>query len=196
MVGLEYILKLYDIQHQELSEKLGIRRQNINLWIKSKQNISKKYLPTLAEMFGVDEEYFQKELDDIDKLIIQKEKLQRELKPEIIGYDQQLMIGDNTDLVEKPIYNAEVIDNIELEIEKAKIIGNFREIVSNIQNGLEIQMFDQIMMLLKEYKNERILAYTIDAVSHYYNVLPDWVGGPESDEFVGEFLELAHKHDE
>jgi len=33
--------------------------------------------------------------------------------------------------------------------------------------------------------------YTIDALSHFYNVLPDWVGETESDEFVEEFLELA-----
>jgi transcriptional regulator with XRE-family HTH domain len=196
MIGLEYILNIYDIQHQDLAEKLGIRKQNINLWIKGKQNVSKKYLPTLSEMFGVDEEYFQKELDDIDKLIIQKEKLKRELKPEIIGYNEQLMFGDNTDLVQKPIYNTKVVNDIELEIEKAKIVGDFREAVSNIHNDIELQMFDQIALLLKEHKNERILEYTIDAVSHYYNVLPDWVGGPESDEFVYEFLELAHKHDE
>jgi plasmid maintenance system antidote protein VapI len=195
MIGLEYILNLYGIQHQDLAEKLGIRKQNINLWIKGKQNVSKKYLPILSEMFGVAEEYFQKELNDIDKLIIQKEKLKRQLKPEIIRYDQQLMIGDNADIIEKPIYNTEVINEIELEIEKAKIIGDFRDVVSNINNDVELQMFNQIALLLKEHKDKAILRYTIDAVSHYYNVLPEWVGEPESDEFVEEFIELAEKYD-
>lgn len=195
MIGLEYILNLYGIQHQDLAEKIGIKKQNINLWIKGKQNVSKKYLPMLSEMFGVDEEYFQKELNDIDKLIIQKEKLKRELKPEIIRYDQQLMIGDNADIIEKPIYNTDVINDIELEIEKAKIIGDFRDAISTINNNIELQMFNQIALLLKEHNDKPILGYTIDAVSHYYNVLPEWVGEPESDEFVEAFLELADKYD-
>lgn len=108
MVGLEYILNLYGMQHQQLAEKIGIKKQNINLWISGKQDISKKHLPTLSEIFGIEEEYFQKELDDIDKLIIQKEKLKKELKPEIMRYDTQLMLGENADFIEKPIYNTEV----------------------------------------------------------------------------------------
>ncbi len=31
MLGLEYVLNLYDVQHIELAEKLGIKKQNINL---------------------------------------------------------------------------------------------------------------------------------------------------------------------
>jgi transcriptional regulator with XRE-family HTH domain len=63
------------MQHIELAEKLGIKKQNINLWIKKKQNIPKKYLPILEETFGIKKEYFNKEIDEIDKLEIQKEKL-------------------------------------------------------------------------------------------------------------------------
>lgn len=41
MIGLEYILQITNIQHQELSELLGIKKQNINLWLQKKQKISK-----------------------------------------------------------------------------------------------------------------------------------------------------------
>jgi hypothetical protein len=41
------------MQHIELAEKLGIKKQNINLWIKRKQNIPQKYLPVLQELFGI-----------------------------------------------------------------------------------------------------------------------------------------------
>ncbi|MEC5272547.1 YdaS family helix-turn-helix protein [Caldifermentibacillus hisashii] len=80
MNGLEYILSLYQVQHIELAEKLGIKKQNINLWIKGKQNIPKKYLPVLEGLFGINRSYFTKELTDIDKLEIQKEKLKQDLK--------------------------------------------------------------------------------------------------------------------
>lgn len=196
MIGLEYILNLYNMPHNELAEKLGIRKQNINLWIKGKQSISKKHLPKLSEIFGIGEEFFQKELDAVDQLIIQKNKLQMELKPTIIGYDQQLMIGENSDIVEKPIYNTEVINEIEFEIEKAKLVEEFREILSPIDKDYELQLIQQIIMLLQEHRKENIFTYVIDAVSHYYDVLPDWVGDPDSDDFVEEFIELVQKYDD
>jgi transcriptional regulator with XRE-family HTH domain len=83
MRGLEYILYIYDEQHQSLADKFGIRKQNINKWIKGKQNIPKKYLPELVKIFGIPEEYFEKELTDLDKIIIQHAKLQKELNESI-----------------------------------------------------------------------------------------------------------------
>jgi len=44
---LEYILSLYNMQHIKLAEKLEIKKQSINFWIKGKQKIPKKYLPIL-----------------------------------------------------------------------------------------------------------------------------------------------------
>lgn len=42
------------MQHVELAEKLGIKKQNINMWIKGKQNIPQKYLPVLEDLFGLE----------------------------------------------------------------------------------------------------------------------------------------------
>lgn len=58
------------MQHVELAEKLGIRKQNINMWIKGKQNIPKKYLPILQDIFGLEQKYFSKQLTEIEKLEI------------------------------------------------------------------------------------------------------------------------------
>lgn len=87
MIGLEYILSLYNMQHIDLAERLGIRKQNINLWIKGRQNIPKKYFPILEEIFGIKQEYFIKELNEIERLEIQKEKLKKDLKPVIKKYE-------------------------------------------------------------------------------------------------------------
>ncbi|WP_129598471.1 helix-turn-helix domain-containing protein [Anaerophilus nitritogenes] len=195
MIGLEYILNLYNVQHQELAEKLGIKKQNINLWIKGKQKVSKKHLPTLSEMFGIEEEYFQKEIDEIDKLVIQKEKLKRELKPEIIGYDMQLIIGENADIVQKPIYNTDIINDIEFEIEKTKVIEDMRSVISHVDDDFNLKIIEQIALLLQENGDDTMFWYTIDAISHYYDVLPDWVSEPGQEEFVEEFIELAKKYD-
>lgn len=76
MIGLEFILNLYGMQQQELAVKLKIKKQNISLWFNGRQDVSKRHLKTLSEMFNIPQEYFQKELGEIDKLEIQKMKLQ------------------------------------------------------------------------------------------------------------------------
>lgn len=62
MICLEYILDLYHMSQTELADKLGIKKQNLTLWLKGKQDVSKKHLPAMEEIFGIPQEYFQKEL--------------------------------------------------------------------------------------------------------------------------------------
>lgn len=75
MIGLEYVLKLFEMPQQELASKLEIKQQNIDSWIKGKRNIPKKWLPILAEIFNIPEKYFQRELKYYDEERIQLMKL-------------------------------------------------------------------------------------------------------------------------
>ena len=71
MICLEYILDLYHMSQAELAEALGIKPQNLTLWLKGKQDVSKKHLPAMEKIFGVPQEYFQKELTQIRAIEIQ-----------------------------------------------------------------------------------------------------------------------------
>lgn len=195
MIGLEYILGLYNMQHIELAEKLGIRKQNINMWIKGKQNIPKKYLPILEELFGLNREYFIKELDEIDQLEIQKEKLKMELKPVIKKQEQQFSIGEINDIVEVPTYDKEEINTIERDIEKAKLVSKFKEALDIVDNNPYIDTYKLIIELLEKVQHEVVLHKTIEALAHYYEVLPDWVfSEPEQEEFEEEIFEVFDDH--
>ena len=89
MIGLEYILKLWNMTQQELADKLGIKRQNIDAWIRKQRPIPKKHLPTLSKAFKeLPEEYFQKELTEMDKLTIQQLKIRSELRVEDYHYTE------------------------------------------------------------------------------------------------------------
>jgi transcriptional regulator with XRE-family HTH domain len=198
MLGIEYVLNLYGIQHQELAEKLGIKKQNINLWIKGKQNVSKKYLPILAEMFGIDEEYFQKELAEIDKLIIQKEKLKKELKPVIVGYETKYE-KDKQDLVEVPVYNVDKeIKQVDLEIEKMKVSEGIKEIINKCATTDDLDKFELFLRLLKSPNtNIKFVEYTIETLCHHYDVLPEWVTISDTDGvyYMNDLSELIAQHE-
>jgi plasmid maintenance system antidote protein VapI len=191
LLGLEYILGLYNMQHVELAEKLGIKKQNINLWIKGRQSIPKKYLPILEELFAIDRGYFTKELTEIDKLEIQKEKLKKDLNPVIKRYEQQFMSGEVADLVDVPIYDKEEINTIEREIEKAKLVSRFKEALDIVDNNPYMDTYKLVIELLDKVQHEVILHKTIEALAHYFEVLPDRiVSEPAQEEFEEEIFEV------
>ena len=195
MIGLEYILNLYNLQHIELAERLGIKKQNINMWVKGRQNIPKKYLPVLEELFGIDQTYFGRELSEIEQLEIQKEKLKRDLNPVIKKYEQQFSSGEINDLVEVPIYDQEEMNAIEREIEKAKLVSKFKTAMDIVDHNPYLETYKLMVELLEKVQHESVLHKTIEALAHYYEVLPDRVSSePEQEGFESELFEVFDDH--
>lgn len=190
--GLEYILSLYQVQHVELAEKLGIKKQNINLWIKGKQNIPKKYLPVLEGLFGINRSYFTKELTDIDKLEIQKEKLKQDLKPIVERQKEEFRVDEESDyLVKVPVYDKEELNTIERAIEKAKLVERFKQVIDIIDENPYMDTYALIVELLEKAQHEAIFHKTIEALAHYLEVLPEWINSdPEQEEFEREIFEV------
>jgi len=79
MIGLIYIRKLYDMSMEDVAQKLGITKQTISKWEKQKIPISDKRLRQLSNLFNIPEKYFQGEISDLNKLYIQKIKLNNEM---------------------------------------------------------------------------------------------------------------------
>lgn len=191
IIGLEYILALYDMQHIDLAEKLGIKKQNINMWIKGKQNISKKYLPVLENIFGIRQEYFSKTIDEIDKLEIQKEKLKIDLNPIIKKQESVYIAEDINDLVQVPVYDKEEINTIERTIEKAKLMNKFKSALEVVDPNPYIDTYKLMVEILEKGQHEPIVHKTIEALAHYLEILPDKITtGEEQMEFESEIFEV------
>jgi len=195
LIGLEYILSLYNIQHVELAEKLGIKKQNINMWVKRKQNIPKKYLPVLEELFGVASDYFSRELSEIEKLEIQKEKLKKDLKPVIQKHEEQFAIGETNQLIQVPVYDKEEMNTIERDIEKAMLVSKFKEALDIVDHNPYMDTYKLIVELMGQVQHEAVLHKTVEALAHYYEILPDWVNTePEQEGFETEIFEVFDDH--
>lgn len=194
MIGLEYILNLYNMPQNVLAERLGIRKQNITLWIKGRQPISKKYLPVLENIFSIPSSYFNRELSEIDQLEIQKEKLKRELNPVIDKYEKKLSQG--TDLLEDhPVYNRDEINTMERSLEKAKLIERFRASLEIVDDHPFIETYHIILGLIERAGEEIILHKTLQGLAHYLNALPENITtGSEQEEFESALFEMLDDH--
>ncbi len=181
MIGLEYVLNLYNMQHQELAEKLGIKKQNINLWIKGKQDVSKKHLPKLSEIFNLPEEYFQKKLNDVDKLTIQQMKIRNELNE--YEYEDTFIddaTGEEVTVTRTQPDQEQLYENNFLEFKKniiklhnaidGAISGKFRNGVIDNDISLNSDLFEaeRLLELYEMFvgiiKREKISLNTIERV--------------------------------
>ncbi|MEG2936645.1 MAG: helix-turn-helix domain-containing protein [Clostridium sp.] len=191
MLGLEYILNLYNMQYIELAEKLGIKKQNINMWIKGKQKIPKKYYPTLEELFGVKAEYFGKEINEIDKLEIQKEKLKGELKPVITKYEEQFSLNDPDNLKKVPIYDNEEINAMDKAIDKTKVMSKLYDAINVVEDNPYMDTYKLLAEIMEKAQHEALVHKTIEALAHYFEVLPDYISSNDGqEEFEGELFEV------
>lgn len=134
MIGLEYICGLYKKSYNSLAEELKISRQSINGWVKGLRKIPQKHIPRLSEIFkGIPQEYFQKELTDIEKIEIQKIKVlneAQEIEYEDTFIDRQGLrvineianqIKNNPEVIE--IYEK-MLKNIDASMNKLNKTGN------------------------------------------------------------------------
>lgn len=182
------------MQHLDLADHLGIKKQNINLWIKGKQNIPKKYLPVLEELFHIDRALFIKELSEIEKLDIQKEKLKKELQPIIKSHDNVLFEGGKR-FESKPVYDKEEMNSIERSIEKAKLVERFKESLEVDDKHPFMDFYRIIIELIEQAGTEMILHKTLQGLAHYLNILPgDISAGVEQEEFETALFEVLDDH--
>lgn len=71
MIGLEFICRAYEMEYKEVANKLNIKPQTINSWLRGKREIPKERLKQLSQLFGIEEErYFQKVLTRAEQLEI------------------------------------------------------------------------------------------------------------------------------
>lgn len=194
MIGLEYILNLHQMPQIELAERLGIKKQNITLWIKGRQPISKKYLPVLEELFDLPAECFTRELTEIEKLEIQKDKLKKELNPIIQRYESKLTQGAER-LEKHPVYNREEINAIERSLEKARLMERFKASMESVDHHPFLDSYRIVVELMEQACGEAILHKTFQGLAHYLNVLPEGITtGEEQEEFETALFEVLDDH--
>lgn len=71
MIGLEFIVKTFEMKFKDVAEVLGVSPKTVNDWVKRRSKIPKKRVKELGEYFNLNEELFQKELSKAEQLKIQ-----------------------------------------------------------------------------------------------------------------------------
>lgn len=145
-IGLEFILKVFNIKKSEIADMLGIPRPNVTAWLKYGTDqkygrpIPEERLKQLSEHFKLPEYLFQKELTPEEQLKI---KLQQHsgIRFEDLS-DEMVEIEKADQVVSKAIKiltesSSELSENSYDPEEKEELIEKIEEIAENYYYSIE-----------------------------------------------------------
>lgn len=179
MIGLEYLLDINNMQSKQLAEMLGVGKATVSSWINQKRLISTKHYEKLKEIFKVPEEYFQKELTELDRLNLQRIKLENN----IVGYTYKDTIWDEETKQEIEVdrvgYNipVETIEMLDLDIRHKELFKNIDDLIARRTEGAEdewdyigkksevLEVFELLYEIMnKEYVPYRRVKNILDSI--------------------------------
>ncbi|WP_433752317.1 helix-turn-helix domain-containing protein [Paenibacillus amylolyticus] len=133
MIGLEFIVKVYNGTYKKLAEKLGIASPTIMGWLSKKRPIPQSKLEALSKMFGIDEVYFQKELSEVEKIQIEINYLNRLSKRDSVQVPIQIIDeeGIKHEVFEMFDPHEQVIRAMHEELAIQKLILRLRGVLYN-----------------------------------------------------------------
>lgn len=172
MIGLEEIIKINNMSVTDLAKELNIARGNIYNWFNGKRNIPQKILIKLSEIFNLPEEYFVKELTEIERIKVRTSQIEGLVANPSVYYENEVNI-----------YKLKVI---------AKIADRLKETLED--NGLNYieEIFESLIDIISSKKfSQKVLKDILGAVIISY-------GGIENDknnEFINNLVELIDENE-
>lgn len=152
MRGLTYIRK--DIFHMPvswLSTQMSISRQSITDWESNKSKMSTDRLEALEKIFGISQKWYDKEIDEIDKLKIDNEVLNNIISTNL--YDN-ITIYDNVDTSKLNIRFEETTADLDKILRIEDISEKNKYVIKQIEeNNKKIELLEVIEKLNLKGKN-------------------------------------------
>lgn len=216
MIGLEYIVKEFQIEYKEVAESLGISPQTLQDWLKQRRKIPAKRLEQLSNMFGLPIAFFQKELDLMEKGEVAIRYLERISSVEEIPL--QIDEGDTKYFYQKGTYENE-IQLIKESMENKKKQNNIKESLINLleidsllinsdaeseraaqepllSNSSNTETFYKVINIMKDEKISDDFKVMVHLLSTNKELGGNMIKtiSPDYREFAKDFLELLEKH--
>lgn len=122
MNGLEYIIFIKGVSHQEVADHLEVSPQQISHFVKGRRSPSPPQLTSLEQYFNIPKTYFTKELTGKDRIEI------------------EVLLGathDNTDLSRLLQENNNLRDNFGKLLKRYEHLAKIKNKAISILNGKE-----------------------------------------------------------
>lgn len=144
MIGLEFIVKIKNIEYKEIATYLGISPQSVSDWIKGKRKVPEKRCEQLSELFGIDKDLIGKKLEEDEKL---------KLHYDISKFNKNLQVAEiNDDNIVQISFNIEEDNKNDKSIYTT---SSLEDKVKNERMKVKIKEADIMISQLKEMYHDR-----------------------------------------
>ena len=194
MMGFKYICTIFNVRYKDIAEELGITKQTVNSWTSGRRPIPRKYISVLSEKFDIPKGYFQKEINHLDRLYIQKRKLSNEIKN--IEVDDTIPDPDSnekvqiTTFLEDP-FVVEEVDEMNYKMNVKVLVENINKTLNdNYSNSDILRFYSNITMLINNEKvSKDVMLDILRALEiHYF-------GGSDTDKFVNNIIKALEERE-
>jgi len=190
MIGLEEILKVYNMPVTELAEQLNVTRGYVYNWISGKRNIPQKTLIKLSVIFNnLPKEYFTKELTEIEKIEVRTSQIEGLVSNPATYYAE--LIESNKQQFEEDYEDRFV------QLSKVKFIANIANRVKEILESAELEyveeIFDSVLDIIDSKKfSQKVLNDILGSVIISYG----GVENKKNNEFINKLVRIINENEE
>lgn len=181
MIGLEHIVKEFQVGYQELAKEIGVSPQTIQDWLKQRRKIPKKRLEQLSKYFRVPVAYFQKSLtfrerEEIALIYLKNNSRKIEIpifneNNEIVNYYETTENEEEINYLETKIFmenrQKEILTKLNDLMNQSNINNNLSEVNDSpfqINKSLEFSL-EQIIRLINDeelFNYLQVFVYLLD----------------------------------
>lgn len=179
MIGLEYLNEIYGLSATDLGKRINVSRQTVNDWLRERRIIPKKHYEKLKEIFKVPEDFFQKQVTELDKLQIQRIKLENDT----FEYTYTDVIWDNEAKKEIEVEQVgtnipyEYMEMLDIDIREKGLFNDLNNLIAKRTNNSEnewdyigrkadiLEIFETLVEIMdKEYIPDRRVKEVLDSI--------------------------------
>ena len=139
MNNLDNIREIFNLTLEDVANMLNIKKQSVSEWSKNNK-IPEKRIKELSELLNIPEEYFNKEISEVDKIKLQNIKLEQDIKNSIFEYEREIYDNETDETIttisdiayNKDLERLHEINNI--KINKLNLLKKIDTIISKYNN--------------------------------------------------------------
>ena len=176
MNNLDNIREIFNLTLEDVANMLNIKKQSVSEWSKNNK-IPEKRIKELSELLNIPEEYFNKEISEVDKIKLQNIKLEQDIKNSIFEYEREIYDNETDETIttiSDIAYNKDLerlyeINNI--KINKLNLLKKIDTIISKYNNeeGNELILDKSYEEVFIDIFNR--LANVVDAQEQDFSIL-------------------------
>lgn len=137
MFGLKFLSELYNISYSNIADACELSKAGVQRWMEKERVPKVKHVQILSNLFGVNDEYINKQLTVIEQEGLRKDKLLKETVnvSNLFTYEYTTKIDGEEVILQDTVLDEDDRKAIELSSYEASLIKTIEYLMTNVRKN-------------------------------------------------------------